>query len=452
MMKRVHLKFVVLTLMLLVVAGNALPGAAAPARQATNLLQNPSFEPPYDGEGAANSWGRWFRQSESKDPECLTGYHFRPRWGNAIDFVYEGGSAQYVGNNWDTWAGGVLQTVSVTPGARYRFSFWARGRGAMEGAPEPSFTGLNMNIQAGIDPNGSGLWNDSDVVWGGAGSPHDQWQQFSVEATATGDKVTVFTAADWGVPGVNQCYKFLDTYYDKAELVAAAPPPTATSPPLPTLPPATATPVPPTNTPTPAVTATDTPIPTATPTLTPTPLTGGTICVNAFADDNANGLHDANEGYMAGVTFTIASGQEVAGQAISPGNDNPVCFEGIEPGSYQIAQLVPGRLEMTTAANTLLQVEEGKTYGVEFGSRLRPAETATASGEEVANVSGTPDTSTEPGAPSTGGETSANPDPGPGDNPGATSSLLTISGLAVLVLAVVMLGVLIFLTLRRAAS
>lgn len=431
-MNKNHLVKLLSILLLTMAASQAAPANAAPPSQ-SNLLNNPGFESPYQADGAASNWVRWDRVSDpSLFDDCTNPYRKSPRWGMATDFVHGGGASQYVGNNWDTWAGGVWQTVNVVPGTTYRFTFFGRGYGSMN-ASDPSYTGLNINMRAGIDPNGSGLWLDSDVVWGASGSPHDRWDQFSVEATATGDKVTVFVAADWAVKGVNQCYKFLNTYFDDASLVSVAPPATATSPPPPPPPPATNTPVPPTNTPTPEVTATITPIPTDTPTPTPT---GATICVNAFADDNANGAHDSNEGYMAGVTFTIASNGQVVTQVISPGSEEAVCVDGVMPGSYQIAQIVPGRLEMTTSANAALEVEQGKTYGVEFGSRLRPADAEpTAAGTAVAS---NPEAAT-PGEATAGAEAE--------DTGGL--SFLAISGLIVMLLAVVLLGVLIFMVLRQ---
>lgn len=440
-MKIVHVKLIALTLVLLVMGSHVAPGWAAPAQQGANLLKNPGFEAPYTDDGAAHDWVRWHRQSsEDEFGDCTNGYHKLPRWGNATDFKRDGGSAQYVGNNWDTWSAGVWQNVSVTPGSTYRFTFYARGRGASEPAPAPSDHSLNMNIRAGIDPNGSGVWHDGDVVWGTAGSPHDQWQQFSVEATATGDTITVFTSADWGIPGVNQCRRHLDTYYDSAQLVEVAPPPTATSPPPPPPPPATNTPLPPTNTPTPEVTPTNTPIPTDTPTPTPEPPAGAIVCVNAFNDEDASGTHEADEGFIAGVTFTVASSEEVVGQAVSPGRDEPVCFEELEPGTYQVAQIVPGRLEMTTAANAVLEVEEGKTYGVEFGSRIRPtaANDAEATGPDV--LANNPQTTTVEAETD---EPAAVPEAGSG------FSLLAFSGLAVIVLAVALLGVLTYFWWQR---
>lgn len=444
-MKKVRLQLICIALTLLFFGGQVTSNEAAQAQ--TNLLQNPGFEFPYHDDGAATGWVRWHRNSsEDQFSDCANGYHKLPHWTPetaSAQFIHSGSVSQHIGNNWDTWAAGVWQNVSVTPGTTYRFTVHAKGRGSNDPVPAPSEAGLRMDIRVGIDPNGSGLWSDSDVVWSGTINPHDQWQPLSIQATATGDKVTVFTAADWGLEGVNQCRLFLDVWFDTAELVAAAPPPTNTPPPAPTQPPpppVTNTPVPPTNTATPEVTPTETAVPTDTPSPVPTTPPGGTVCVNAFADDNANGLHDDDEGYMGNVTFTLASDNQVVGQAVSSGSDNPVCFDGLDPGAYEIAQNVPGRLEMTTAAGATITVEEGKTVGVEFGSRIRAnasADTETASADTVASVvtpAGVDDVDIE--------ESVATANSG--------LSLPALSGLIVLIVAVVLLGMLIFLVLRRA--
>ncbi len=107
------------------------------------------------------------------------------------------------------------------------------------------------------------------------------------------------------------------------------------------------------------------------PTNTALPPQGGVICVNAFADNNSNGQRDADEGYMAGVTFTIAQGDQVVAQGVSTGTSSAVCFEGIEPGTYLVAQVVPRNLEMTTAGNATIEVSEGSTTSLEFGSKIK---------------------------------------------------------------------------------
>ncbi|MCB8967632.1 MAG: hypothetical protein H6660_12145 [Ardenticatenaceae bacterium] len=118
-MKKIQLILLLTILVTLLVPGHGAPTVAA---QGTNLLQNPSFEGPYDDKGAASSWARWHRESSADQfGDCTNGYHKKPRWGQATDFVYDGGSSQYVGNNWDTWSGGMWQNVTVTPGSTYRF-------------------------------------------------------------------------------------------------------------------------------------------------------------------------------------------------------------------------------------------------------------------------------------------------------------------------------------------
>lgn len=438
-MKKTNL-FLILTLVLTLLLSSR--AQAAPAAQGANLLQNAGFEQPFSG-GSAQGWQRWNRSTARQDQECLVAYHFEPKWNveTSSGFVRDGAASQYVGNNWDTWSGGVYQTVPATPGTTYRFTFYGRGRGTNEPSPAPSESSLQMNMRAGIDPNGSGLWNDADVVWGAAGSPHDTWQQFTVETTATGNQITVFTSADWGVTGVNQCRQFLDTWYDAASLVAQTP--------------ATNTPAPQPTQAAPTATATFAPAPTggvptepaaatvvatlATPTETATPAGTSTVCVNAFLDTNGNGLHDADEGYVAGVTLTVAQGNAVIGQAVSTGTETPVCFGNLPAGTYQVAQTLPPSLEMTTQANATITVGEGQTVGLEFGSRLRQLvdETATAGAQPAATETAVPGvaTPTAPGGQNTG--------------TGGAPNWLVFLGIGAILVGVVLLGVLLFMVLRR---
>ena len=409
---------------------------AAPPQQNSNLLENPSFERPFPND-IADKWQSWFRNdpNDSKDPDCLNGYHFRPKWRgetSSTDLIHEGFASQYVGNNWDTWQAGVFQTVPVTPGSTYRFTIFARVHGANEASPASSESNLQANVQVGIDPNGSELWSDTDIVWGGTGSPHDSWQQFGAEAVAAGDRLTVFAAADWGVEGINQCRQFLDVWFDSATLSEVLPPATDTPPPPP---PATATPLP---TATSNIPPTATAIPTATAVPTNTPIPGAIICVNAFADENANGLRDERETYIAGITFRVGNLDEIIGQAVSLGTAEAICFAGVQPGSYQVSQLVPANLQMTTAPNATLTVEEDKTYSVEFGSRIAPVginNNDTANPDTVASNSGSPTLAPETATPA---------EPG--------SNWLLIGGLFVAIIAVFSLGAFIFLVLRRQSS
>ncbi len=445
-MTRARLLLVLLLLAVFVGAARQRPAEAAPAQQTVTLV-NPSFEDPYSS-GAAQGWGRWHENSPSKPPECSARYAFQPTWSREANssIVFNGAISQHIGNQFDTWHAGVMQNVAVTPGTTYRFTFYGTGRASNEQYPAPSNTEVNLGIRAGIDPNGSGLWTDPDIVWGGSASPHmsggfGNWQQVTVEATATGSQITVFVAAD--LAGANQCRAHLDVWFDQAEIAVVGPAPQPTSPPPPPQP--TSPPPPPqpaaTNTPVPEPTEiaqvdpTATLPPTATPTETPPP--GGTICVNAFADVNANGQHDADEGAMAGVTFRVANASnELVGQGVSSGPD-PVCFERLLPDTYQVAQETPAALEMTTAANVSVTLAEGQVVLVEFGSRIRPDATATSPVDDGVQPAGTPvsgsdgeDDSDSGGILSGGGNT------------------LVIAGLATICLAIVLLGGLVVVLLR----
>jgi hypothetical protein len=353
--------------------------------------------------------------------------------------VKAGSTSQHIGNQWDTWSGGVFQNVPVTAGSTYRFTVWAYSFGGSRTFPGPSDGDLNSNVQVGIDPNGSGVWNEADVVWSGKINPLDNWQQVSVEVTATGNQISVYTRADWGVPGANQCRAHLDTWFDAAELIEVGPPPTNTPPPQPTSPPAppqpvaTNTPVLPTAVPTSEVPPTETPVPTDTAVPTETPAPGGTICVNAFDDANANGRYDEGEGYMGSVTFTIATSTELAAQGVSSGSATPLCFDGLAAANYIITQIVPGALEMTTAPSTNISLNEGDVVGVEFGSRIRSDVVATDATEVSELSDSTPDGSSETDESSSQGSVSP----------------LAIGGLLLLIAAVILIGVVIYLLLRQ---
>lgn len=427
-----------LCLLLLLLAASATQATAREPRQ-TNILSNPSFEDPYGADGAASGWSRWHRDTQTKPENCSDAYAFLPQWSRETNgaLVRDGFISQHVGNQFDTWNAGVFQTVNVTPGSTYRFSFWAIGRASNEQYPTPSDQAVNLGVRAGLDPNGSGLWTDADVVWGGAASPHDtgnqaNWQQVSVEATATGNQVTVFVSAN--LMGANNCRAHLDVWFDAAQLVEVGPPPTNTPPPQPTASPAPLS----TNTPAPA-TATATPEedaepaatsePAATATATPEPTSAGMLCVNAFGDSNADGAHDPDEGAMAGVNFTVATGETILRRAVSTGPE-PVCFE-LDPGNYQVVQEVPPTLEMTTGATAGITLAEGQTVRVEFGSRVR---------QQAASE----DTPGETGNPGPVATVAA-------EDEAAPRSILAYSGLAALFLGIALLGGLIFMLLRQRA-
>lgn len=174
-------------------------------------------------------------------------------------------------------------------------------------------------------------------------------------------------------------------------------------------------------------------------TVTPTPTGNSTICVNAFLDENGNGVHDANEGFVTGVTLTVAQNNAIVGQGVSTGSATPLCFDGLLPGVYQVAQSVPPTLEMTTQANATIEVGPSQTVGLEFGSRLRTIDTPAP--PPVPTEELTPPTATAipptvvPDQPE--GQTGFGIDP------------LVVIGLTAIAIGLILLGVLIYILLRR---
>ena len=437
---------VLVFLVLLMAPGEVEQVTAAPLLQ-TNLLNNPSFEEPYSG-GTAQSWAKQHENANvDPKPENCSGYYaVLPVWSPELntDIIIDGARSQHIGNQFDTWHAVVMQNVNVTPGSTYRFTFWGTGRASNDQYPTPSDTSVNLNMQARIDPNGSGNMFDSDIVNGAAGSPHmsggtGNWQQFTVEATATGNQMTVFASAN--LAGANQCRAHLDVWFDKAELIEVGPPATNTPappPPQPTSPPQpviTNTPLPPPPTATSEAPPTTGPAPTVGPTNTPIPpaSSGGVICVNAFADNNANGVRDPDEGYMAGVTFVIIQDGQVVAQGVSTGTSTPVCFENIPPGTYTVAQQVPRNLEMTTAPSATIEVTEGSTISLEFGSRVKTDD----GGDEIA------------GNPTLTPEGGSSPEEGSGSDGGNGLNVVAIIGLGAILLAIVLLVALVIILLRQ---
>jgi LysM repeat protein len=91
--------------------------------------------------------------------------------------------------------------VNTTSGTNVRGSAWStlkacnspRKDGIPTGQCE-SAAESGAKVRIGIDPNGGTDPNEADVVWSGFISPHMQggWQSLSVDATATGNAVTLF--------------------------------------------------------------------------------------------------------------------------------------------------------------------------------------------------------------------------------------------------------------------
>lgn len=404
---------------------------AAPAAQGVNLLNSPGFEGAMGGQGTDSAWAAWHQDISCVSPKPADfNYACKPHWSieSNPDLVHSGNQSQVVWNSYDPWHGGVMQTVNAPAGSTVRLTAWGRARSSSEHYPVPS-DGANARMQVGIDPNGNGLWYEG-VIWSAAINPHGAWQPVSLEATAgAAGKVTVYLSADYR--GSSRLH--LDVWWDDATLEVITPP-TATPAPVPTAPPpppVTNTPVP-TPTPQPTATPVDTPTPTNTPEPTPTPTPAtGTICVLAFDDGNRNGVRDGIEGPISRVTITLFDGQAIVATQTSNALQGQNCFPGLLPGPYQVFQSMPSNRQMTTADSVPVELQGGQSVLVLFGS------TAAA-----------PAATRAPQEPTSPTPVASESEPEQDTGRGLGEAFFAISGIIVLLLAAVLIGIFIIFRSR----
>ncbi len=404
----------------------AVPAGAAPLAQGGNLANSPGFEGAFGGAGTDTAWAPWHEETACDTRPADFNYACRPTWSAetvSAPLIHSGGQSQHVGVYWTPWHGGVFQTVNAPAGARVRLTAWGRARASADQYPAPSDTSVNSRMQVGIDPNGGGIWYQN-VTWSGEINPHDVWQAVSVEATVgQSGKVSVYLSSNF--KGYSR--QHLDAWWDDVTLEVVTPP-TATPAPIPTAPPpppATRTPAP-TPTPEPTATPESSPTPTNTPEPTPTatPATAS-ICVMAYDDGNRNGQQDGIEGAISGVTLTLFDGQQIVATQTSNALEGQFCFEDLQPGPYQVFQAVPTSRQLTTADNVPVNLQAGQVMLVLFGSvAAEPAAQPTA-------IAQLPDPTSAPTSQPAAG----------GDDKGLSETLLAVSGIVVLLIAAVLVGV-----------
>ncbi|MCL4562271.1 MAG: LysM peptidoglycan-binding domain-containing protein [Chloroflexi bacterium] len=122
-------------------------------------------------------------------------------------------------------------------------------------------------------------------------------------------------------------------------------------------------------------TATPTPGPSPTPTPllpTPTPFNGnGQVCVFLYNDVNGDAIQQETETAISGgaVSLTDRTGKVSMTQETSAG-DQPVCFDEVPEGDYNISVAVPDGYNPTTSMNYALKVEAGDQSTLDFGAQL----------------------------------------------------------------------------------
>jgi LysM repeat protein len=466
--------------------------------QQQNLLANPGFEPPYEG-GVASYWQAWYEDSGELCETRPDGWDFvcRPNWSQETDpnghGLTRGGSSQHVGVQYITWHGGVFQTVEVAPGTKVRFTVFGYSFASNENLPASSY-GQNWvgRMKVGIDPEGRGQWTQG-VIWSGENNAMDSWQQLSVEATAgASGKVTVFVSSQYRNA---QPLAHMDSWWDNATLEVVQPAATPTFTPQPT----SAVPPTPVNTPTPrpdgavvhvvqsgdtlygialqydvdvdelrrlnagtlgandmlsvgqelvisaaSVTPTATPAPTQEATPEPTQEAGGegggpaaptgdvgSVCVSAYHDRNEDMTRQpGEEELLPNATFTLVGTDGPAGNYTSDGISEPYCFENLKPGNYVLRQTPPAGYAPTGPEQWGVPLSAGQAAALELGylrtGVTSPQETETP----AADPSQTEDEQTSTDSPTN-----------------VINLILRISGIVVLVLALLVAG--LFVISRR---
>ncbi len=204
--------------------------------QGENLLTNPSFEGQYSSytpetpaENAdctlgicttaqmAPGWKPWWIKERPTDvnPE------YKPATQDVSGGRVRSGdrAAQYF-SFWSTHKAGLRQTVTVPANSVVRFSIWGHSWLTEADGTFLSDRGGTPNMRIGIDPSGGTNPYGQSIVWSDYLQVYDTYQQFSVQAQAIGDKVTVFT---FSAPSVNPNspeygFKHTDIFWDDASL------------------------------------------------------------------------------------------------------------------------------------------------------------------------------------------------------------------------------------------
>jgi hypothetical protein len=419
-------------------------GLASPATAQENLLTNAGFE-----SGSLDGWQTWAITTPGTSAEVCNDLS-TPSFLASSDAAHSGSYAARLFNQWTTHNAGLYQVVAnVTPGATYRFTIWGRASSLNEGETTSNSV---IRLRVGIDPNGGGDPTAASVVWSGDATPMDAYAQLSIQATAAGNQITVFTRSrpDW-------CLFRNDVYWDDASLTLVGAADTTQAPQQPTQagaptqaeglatpdasgrivhtvvvgdtlsgiafrygvsadeirrlnnltsdvvilgsqlvistggqappppPPATQEVAPPpTEEPTEEAaelpTATEPPPAVAEVPEEPAEAAGpGTICVMGFDDANANGIRDAEEPMLAGITFVLEDGAEMVGRYTTDGVSEPYCFTELAPGSYAISW-VGDNFRATTDQTWAINVEAGAILNREFGAQALDAAADEASG------------------------------------------------------------------------
>lgn len=424
------------------------PVQGAPDQQA-NLLNNGSMEGGsymYNNDGdmkyVPNAWTPWWNTASNTDCNYALvkpHYEMEAHPTHVKDGTW---SARY----WTDQKidAGLYQTVPATAGTKYKFSIYGFSWVSNNGQVDDQSDG-EQSMRVGIDPAGGTSANAASVVWSAEAWTNDMFVLLTVEATATADKITVFTRTK-----PNWCMLRNDSFWDAGTVTVTGQGPTAAPAPgktaVPTQPSSwgaqagtiiTVTPQPdgsiihtvnsgesctgiavaynislddlysqnslsndkcrfifpgqkltirPPQQPTPAP---------PTPTLdaaamaetpsevaAPPAQANGSICVMGFEDKNGNGIPEPIEPKLAGITFEVNNGTQVIATYTTEAQKESYCFKEVPPGSY-VVSWTGEALTPTNEQSWSVTLEPGTTASHQFG-----AQTGDGENGETGSISG----------------------------------------------------------------
>ncbi len=104
---------------------------------------------------------------------------------------------------------------------------------------------------------------------------------------------------------------------------------------------------------------------------TPTPIKGtGTLCIYLFNDENGNAMADEGELPLAGGAVSVRDRLSIVNlTGTTDASGEPLCFEDIPEGDYDLSVAIPEGYNPTTVLNYTLTLLPGDVSIVDFGAQ-----------------------------------------------------------------------------------
>jgi hypothetical protein len=97
----------------------------------------------------------------------------------------------------------------------------------------------------------------------------------------------------------------------------------------------------------------------------------GTLCILVYNDVNGDSMHQESEPSIPGGEISISDrSAQVSLTETTTTSVDPICFEELSEGDYNISVAVPDDYNPTTVLNYLLAMEPGATTSIGFGAQL----------------------------------------------------------------------------------